>query len=253
MLKSRQFLIVFFVSFLALPFLSQYALGETVQQSNFYDASSAKSQPAWHFAFRTGGLYSFKNVDNFDYSVEGGAGFDADVLYAIDPTHSLRLSFGKSGLRLVNNDYRTTAPTSALKPATPPLPPYMHIINRKDKLDVSRAFLSLQFNTPLKNTAGNNTMLYAFAGPGIMYNSVKSEYDTFNDSTLETFHYNLENTDVRVAFQFGLGATYLLMHNLGIDASALYIASMSREETIELTAPDYSPVFDIRLGLTAVF
>ncbi|MEZ5359910.1 MAG: hypothetical protein R3F48_13915 [Candidatus Zixiibacteriota bacterium] len=250
---SKYFRISVFSLILALALigLSQTALSST--GGKFFDTNSTKSNSAtWKFAFRAGGLYSFNNYEAFAYNVDNGAGFDADALYAIDNHHSLRFSFGKSGLKLVNNDYRTLGP--ATKPTTSPLPPYMHIYNQKDELSVSRAFLSLQFNTALRNTNANNGMLYGLGGIGLIFNDVKQSYDIFNDSTLETSHYSYNANDTRIAFQFGAGATYLLFRNIGVDASALAIISSSKDTgDVALQAPNYGTYFDVRFGLVVVF
>ncbi len=251
----RQLSTRIFISFLVLFLLFgtvNTALAQQTSGSKTFDIKhSQKSSASWKFAVRAGGLYSLKSLEKFSYKVEGGAGYNVDILYAIGNNQALRLSVGKSGINLVNKDIRTIMP--AVKPATPPLPAHMYIINQRDGLDVSHVFLSAQFNSILKGVGKNNSMVYGFLGPGVLLNNVTQEYDFYNDSTLTSKHYSYQTDDNRFAFQFGLGAMYLLFKSFGVDASALAIVTSGNEDYISLRAPNYSPIYDLRLGLIAIF
>lgn len=213
---------------------------------------SAPAEP-WRFTFQFAPAYSLPGDADGTY-LTSGIGFDGDIMFPLQERLAVRLSFGRSGLRVDDDKAENTFEYASLPP-----PEHIRIYHKKFEMSAYRYYLSGSYLwLPEHRRAG--AMMYSMSGGvGVVTHLIEYEIYTINDSTGQIFRTAVDTTisfpavtirgeataflSSRIGINFGLGLDFVLV--------PLDNCLDCRDWSDRVTT--YDATFDFRLGLLVIF
>ena len=224
--------------------------GEPNGQTNHFDARRGIfTDRFFTIGIHLGGGYTMPFKTDYTH-VKHGPGFRGELLIGVTPTFSLRLSAGKSGVR-VDDDKVLPAGISGA-----PWPEHIRLVDRTEHMTAVRYFVSAQYNSPPQRALPGHILFHIYGGLGFVAHHIDYEQVVVNDSTWETFTYASSLVDNPFAMTFGGGITVLISSHIGIEMAVGTDLVFAKEDSVPGGYPvsyyltGYDGTLDLRLGVT---
>ena len=194
----------------------------------------------------------FKEAKLTDAS--GGLGYELNFLKSIKDRFAIRLTYGKSGLHSDDAFNHIPGEESA------PLPEHLWYLQWRSKLDVTRYFISAQFNALPLNLEIATFRFYVFGGIGIVNHKTTLNETVFNTIDSTTNYYISDDSINKIANTLGVGAIVMFTRYTGVDISIAFDIVHAGEQQMLVSphsgshyrAYNYGGTSNIKIGLVAL-
>jgi hypothetical protein len=221
---------------------------------NTFDTNEHSSDFApWAFSFQLNPSLTMP-AEKQNTFITSGMGFDGDAILVLDDRFALRLSVGRSGLR-VDDDVVAAYYTPAVRPPVD----RFRIIDKKFDMSALRYFISGQYYWYPQNRSPGAVMYSIHTGIGGVSHYIDYEIYIIDDSTGQIYDNIVDTTLTYLAFTFGADATVFLSRRVGVNLGIGFDLIPVFEEgcmdcfswTDRLTA--YDATMNLRLGMITIF